>query len=84
MSRLVVVSNRVALPRRTRAGGLASAMQAALAERGGLWVGWSGQLVEDGTESEIHREIAGRIEYAVIDLSQSDYDGYYHGFANRT
>jgi trehalose 6-phosphate synthase len=36
MGRLVVVSNRVALPKETRAGGRASALRAALAEHGGL------------------------------------------------
>ncbi len=34
MSRLVVASNRVALPEETRAGGLAVALRAALAEHG--------------------------------------------------
>ena len=42
MSRLVVVSNRVAIPGENRAGGLAVALQGALGERGGLWFGWSG------------------------------------------
>jgi len=84
MSRLIVVSNRVALPKKTRAGGLASAMQAALSERGGLWFGWSGQLVDNDAPIELRRESAGRVDYAVLDLRQADYDAYYHGFANRT
>ena len=44
--RLIVVSNRVALPKDVRAGGLASALKGALAERGGIWFGWSGQIAE--------------------------------------
>ncbi|MBO9664815.1 alpha,alpha-trehalose-phosphate synthase (UDP-forming) [Dokdonella sp.] len=83
MSRLVVVSNRVALPKETRAGGLASAMQAALAERGGLWFGWSGRLVEESERSLEHRS-EGRVEYALLDLTRADYQEYYLGFANRT
>ena len=42
MSRLVVVSNRVAIPGTSSAGGLAVALQAALEETGGMWFGWSG------------------------------------------
>jgi trehalose 6-phosphate synthase len=44
MPRLVVVSNRVADPRKTAAGGLAVALGDALASSGGLWFGWSGQV----------------------------------------
>ncbi len=83
MSRLVVVSNRVAQPKETRAGGLASAMQDALAERGGLWVGWSGRLVE-GDNTELHHSSDGRVELALFDLAREEYEHYYLGFANRT
>ncbi|HEY0180846.1 MAG TPA: alpha,alpha-trehalose-phosphate synthase (UDP-forming) [Dokdonella sp.] len=83
MSRLVVVSNRVALPKDIRAGGLASAMQAALAQNGGLWFGWSGQVV-DGDERGLERRSEGRIDFALLDLTRADYDEYYRGFSNRT
>jgi trehalose 6-phosphate synthase len=83
MSRLIVVSNRVALPKEARAGGLASAMQAALAERGGLWFGWSGRLVEE-SERTLDRRSEGRVDYALLDLTRADYQEYYLGFANRT
>ncbi len=46
MSRLIVVSNRVSLPRETGAGsvgGLAAALGAALREHHGVWFGWSGE-----------------------------------------
>ena len=49
--RLVVVSNRVADPRKTAAGGLAVALGDALSERGGLWFGWSGKVIEPGEGS---------------------------------
>lgn len=83
MSRLVVVSNRVAQPKETRAGGLASAMHAALAEHGGLWFGWSGRLVAEH-ERDMHRQHADQVEYALVDLTRAEYDRYYLGFANRT
>src|SRR5690606_15028656 len=83
MSRLVVVSNRVALPNEDRAGGLAVALRAALADHGGLWFGWSGKRVRDAN-GELHRQRDGNIEYATLDLSHEDHDAYYNGFANRT
>ena len=88
MSRLVVVSNRVALPGEARAGGLAVALQAALEERaqqdgGGLWFGWSGHI-DPGKSGKLHEQHAGGIEYVTIDLSRQDHADYYNGFANRS
>lgn len=81
--RLVVVSNRVALPDESRAGGLAVALHAALAETGGLWFGWSGKIDPDAS-GEIHEQHAGNIRYVTVDLSRQDHADYYNGFANRT
>jgi trehalose 6-phosphate synthase len=81
--RLVVVSNRVAMPQQTSTGGLASAMDAALRERGGLWFGWSGKIAGK-TAGQVHRVKDGPVDYATIDLSRTDYDEFYAGFANRT
>lgn len=83
MSRLVVVSNRVALPGSDQAGGLAVALNAALQETGGLWFGWSGRTVR-GESGEVHEQREGDIAYLTVDLSKDDFDGYYNGFANRT
>jgi len=83
MSRLVVVSNRVALPGSDQAGGLAVALNAALQETGGLWFGWSGRTVRDAS-GEMHEKRDGDIRYLTMDLSSEDFDGYYNGFANRT
>ncbi|HJT98074.1 MAG TPA: alpha,alpha-trehalose-phosphate synthase (UDP-forming), partial [Rhodanobacteraceae bacterium] len=83
MGRLIVVSNRVALPKEVRAGGLASALASALAERGGLWFGWSGRVTDDENRALI-TESDGNIEYALLDLSRAEYEHYYLSFANRT
>ena len=50
MSRLVVVSNRVApiTEGEATAGGLAAGVMDALRHSGGLWFGWSGNTVPDG------------------------------------
>jgi len=83
VSRLVVVSNRVALPKEARAGGLAAAMEAALSETGGLWFGWSGRIVP-ASARELRQQREGVIDYALLDLTRGEYDDYYLGFANRT
>lgn len=84
MSRLIVVSNRVAVPQHgaKAAGGLAVAVNAALRERGGVWFGWSGRIVDaPSPEPEVTR--SGNIEYCVTDLTSADLQEYYNGFANR-
>ena len=83
MSRLVVVSNRVATPKAAQAGGLASAMLAALSEVGGLWFGWSGKAVA-GDPGPPKEETDGRITFLTTDLSKTDFEDYYNGFANRS
>lgn len=79
--RLVVVSNRVALPQQTATGGLASAMRSAMRERGGLWFGWSGKVSTN--TGHVRRVRDGLVEYATMDLSRADHDQFYAGFANR-
>jgi len=84
MSRLVVVSNRVADPRKTAAGGLAVALGDALSISGGLWFGWSGNIVEGGTpgEGELHTQQSGNVTLSTVDLCREDYDSYYLGYSN--
>ncbi len=86
MSRLVVISNRVAVPdpggNGQTAGGLAVAVNAALKNRAGIWFGWSGRIVDaPSDEPEVVRHDS--VTYAVVDLSPADFDEYYSGFANR-
>lgn len=83
MSRLVIVSNRVAVPGESRAGGLAVALRAALAETGGLWFGWSGKIDPDRS-GFVREQSEGNIRYVTMDLSRRDHEDYYNGFANRT
>ncbi len=84
MSRLVVVSNRVADPRKTAAGGLAVALGDALSAKGGLWFGWSGTIVEGGTpgEGDVHTQQAGNVTLSTVDLCREDHDSYYLGYSN--
>ena len=82
--RLVVVSNRVPLPKdgANKAGGLTVALEGALKQSGGLWFGWSGETVASAPDQPKLTQ-AGKITFAVLDLTQQDYDQYYAGFANR-
>lgn len=84
MGRLVVVSNRVADPRKAASGGLAVAVGQALEASGGLWFGWSGKVVENGTpgEGDLHLHQAGKVQLATVDLSRDDHDSYYLGYSN--
>ena len=50
MSRLIAASNRVAdLSGPAKSGGLAVAMGDALRDLNGIWFGWSGEIVPEGT-----------------------------------
>ena len=83
LARLVVVSNRVAVPdRATRAGGLEVAIRPALKRHGGLWFGWSGRVAEN-TPRAVKSVTHDNITYATVDLSKDDYQEFYNGFANR-
>ncbi len=84
MSRLVVVSNRLADPRKAAAGGLAVALGETLRRTGGLWFGWSGKVIEGGTPGEgaLHVSQAGSVTLAELDLGSEDHDAYYRGYAN--
>jgi trehalose 6-phosphate synthase len=83
LARLVIVSNRVALPNEKagRAGGLAVALREALEHRGGLWFGWSGGTTA-GEVPPPELVTAKKITYATIDLNAEDYQDFYIGFAN--
>ncbi len=86
MSRLVVISNRVAVPSKDASanqGGLAVALLSALREHGGIWFGWSGETTERFT-GDIQLNQGDGVTTATIDLEEQDIDEYYNGFANRT
>jgi trehalose 6-phosphate synthase len=82
MSRLVCVSNRISLPRKSAApGGLAVGILSALKRTGGLWFGWGGDTVDhEPGDPELH--IRDGVSYATIDLRAKEFDLYYNGYAN--
>jgi trehalose 6-phosphate synthase len=85
MSRLLAVSNRVALPDQgASTGGLAVGVLAALkGPGGGLWFGWSGKTTaKPALQPAMQRQ--NGIEFATVDLPEQDFDAYYNGFCNST
>src|SRR5690606_16893610 len=86
VSRLIVISNRVAAATGGAAGahgGLSVALTSALREAGGLWFGWSGEITDSFT-GQISFEREHDVTTATVDLEEQDVDEYYNGYANRT
>lgn len=84
MSRLVVISNRVARIEegKSTSGGLAVGVLDALRESGGVWFGWSGEIVERRPPKPTITNVDG-LTYATLGLSHDDHEQYYNGFSNR-
>ncbi|WP_028225067.1 alpha,alpha-trehalose-phosphate synthase (UDP-forming) [Paraburkholderia ferrariae] len=87
MGRLIVVSNRVATPTETKgsAGGLAVGVFGALKDAGGIWFGWSGDVVSETVANAGPSLVEdGPVSFATVGLTRKDYDQYYRGFSNAT
>jgi trehalose 6-phosphate synthase len=84
MKRLVCISNRVSLPRRSAPpGGLAVGVLAALQRVGGVWFGWSGETADD-PRPEPDVLVRDNVRFATVELKSSDFERYYNGFCNST
>jgi trehalose 6-phosphate synthase len=84
VSRLVIVSNRVAdLRKSTQSGGLAVGLADALKERGGVWFGWICEIEEARDASrEPQVDSVGNVDLVAVPLSQQDYSDFYLGYSN--
>jgi trehalose 6-phosphate synthase/phosphatase len=88
--RLVVLSNRLPVTvRRSRgkieversAGGLVAALDPAMRQRGGVWIGWPGARLQPDEELPVP---AGSYELVPVRLGATEIKRYYHGFSNGT
>ena len=82
--RLIIVSNRVAVPDSPGTpfgGGMAVAAKAALKNRKGMWVGWSGKVADEPFDAS-HAVDLNKVAYVLIDLSKNDIQEYYNGLTN--
>jgi hypothetical protein len=83
-ARLIVVSNRVAVPDSPGtpfAGGVAVAVKTALKNHKGMWVGWSGKAADEPADASQAVEL-NKVAYVLIDLSKNDIQEYYNGLTN--
>ena len=82
LSRIVVVSNRVAEPKAGKAsGGLTVGVLGALKENGGIWFGWGGTTCQ-GEAKDADLKHRGKITFATIELNDNEFEAYYNGFSN--
>jgi len=89
MSRLIVISNRVAMPTGEKPpGGLAVGVHDALRDTGGIWLGWNGEIADAGTMADagagnlMSTTTRDNITYATFALAKQDYDRFYRNFSN--
>jgi trehalose 6-phosphate synthase len=82
VARLVIVSNRVPIPkaRSAMAGGLAVALRD-LMTPGSLWFGWSGRLSAEPSARPALLQARG-VTYATVDLTADAHRRFYVGFSN--
>lgn len=84
MSKLIIVSNRVGNPKSgASAGGLVVGVGDAMKDRGGIWFGWSGRIVEGDTQPELTEKTSGKVILVTVDLTRHEYKNYYVGYSNQ-
>lgn len=93
IKRMVCVSNRlpVSLQQaegawhvKPSSGGLVSALEPVLQNRGGMWIGWPGAAVAEGELDEALAATSRDAGYELkpVLLTKEEIDGFYYGFAN--
>lgn len=82
MSKLVIVSNRVADPDCHASGGLAVCILEGLRERGGMWFGWNGEIVGDESEIAAACKRQDKVTFITMPMTERDYQEHYLGFCN--
>ena len=65
-------------------GGLVAALKPVLAERNGLWLGWSGRTVPGEAFGPVRIDAEAVPSLAWIDLPMVAHERYYNGFCNRS
>ncbi len=73
MGRLIAISNRTAADPSARAGGLAVAVWESLTSTGGMWFGWSGNIVKGEPGPPEHITDEG-VDFIVTDFTEAEHD----------
>jgi trehalose 6-phosphate synthase/phosphatase len=81
-----IVTREPGGPQVTRAaGGLVAALEPALTERGGVWIGWNGIDRDQAPDlAEYAPPGPAGVRYRAVPLSAREVTRYYDGFSNRT
>jgi trehalose 6-phosphate synthase len=92
MNRLIVVSNRLPFALDSTGedlwtvtpatGGLVSAVEPVLRERGGTWIGWPGIAGEIPKEPLVEATRDAGYKVVPVALSESERDEFYYGYSN--
>jgi trehalose 6-phosphate synthase/phosphatase len=95
MERLIIVSNRLPVvvsqgpdgevSVNPGSGGLVTALAPVLRDRGGLWIGWTGTVEEDGIDLEgplAEANARSGYDLVPVPLSRREKIDYYRGFSN--
>ena len=87
---ILVVSNRLpvtlqrgpgGLERRRSSGGLVSALEPLMSQRGGTWIGWPGMKLQPGESLTTSDD---SYDLHPVELTTTEVNRFYHGFSNRT
>jgi trehalose 6-phosphate synthase len=91
---LLAISNRLphlrsaaagaAEDRKKSVGGLVSALEPALAQRKGIWLGWNGHFVSGSESGFVMIDDESKPALAWIDLPKEWHAKYYNGLSNRS
>jgi trehalose 6-phosphate synthase len=92
MNRLIIVSNRLPFALDSAGedlwtvtpavGGLVSAVEPVLRERGGTWIGWPGIAGEIPTEPLAEATLDAGYKVVPVTLSETERDEFYYGYSN--
>ncbi|MBI3857836.1 MAG: trehalose-phosphatase [Planctomycetes bacterium] len=69
--------------RKRNVGGLVSALETVLAERKGIWLGWSGQLISGSEPGPVTVDDESHPALAWMDLPGAWHQKYYNGLCNQ-
>ncbi|GHC53053.1 bifunctional alpha,alpha-trehalose-phosphate synthase (UDP-forming)/trehalose-phosphatase [Ulvibacter litoralis] len=95
MSKTIIISNRLPVQLEIHnkeikstpsIGGLATGMKSVHSGSNDLWIGWSG-LTAENIPTELEKDIDAALKEhgcSKVNLTESEVDGFYFGFSNRT
>ncbi len=94
MARLIIVSNRLPITVDKKkdgdlfyhpsAGGLATGLNSLDNDLNKIWIGWPGEIIEDGWEQKAISQELTKDNLIPVFLTQEEKEFFYEGFSNKT